>query len=238
MGSSHPSRYVECDDLGGEYVYNFRLDKFFLVRWNPNILPVIFTLHESAVDYQIYIEEVVEEINTAAYEEGLLFLLGKEGLVQLSDESTTQDMKDPNTHTIRFSILKDYSQVGTAYWESQPDTGEIFDADFEMYIDTFHHIAKQKSKLSGLQAQEYVEKRLKHYLIHEFLHAMGIGHNFRGSQYDSMMAYYPRNSPDPHQVKLSHKLSNYDRKTLLYQSSPPGTENPGDYGEFDVQRYQ
>ena len=230
----------DCDHLATLFIVNSGQEEIYVMRWYIENLPVVFHLHSSVPDtMRPVVQEVFDDLNQDFEQSGLLEKIGKDRLIQLADQPTDDSPDVLETHTIRFVSNHEQNQganvLGVTFPTPVPNTGEIVDADIEIFSENIENFAKTQSA-QILQAT--VKAITQHTVAHEIMHALGVDHNHSTREaYESLMAYHEASHPMLKSHRLNHTNGlNYDLEVLWYLYAPDEDKELPDY--FHVQRYR
>lgn len=234
-------RDMSCDHLGASYVKDLQSDNFYLVRWDPKKLPIMFHMQKGIEDeYVIMIEEVFDYLNRVAVAEGIV----DGNIVELSPEllegfevtytrtSRGYLREAPNDLDIHMIKIDPFDaplvEKGDAHKIYDRYTGELVDCEISLYINLM------RADHSGSKLIRY----FKHTVMHELLHCLGMTHNYEGKKYGSVMGAYTKYDDVSHEIKRSDitgiaKRKDYDLQVLKYIYTDKSTG----FTKFDLLRY-
>ncbi len=191
---------VHGDHLGGFFYKEKSSGKFILKHWAEESLPIVFHMTEPMMIYKKWIHEVVDNINVTAQRNGLI--RADERLILLSDELVNPNVESCTKHLIfqagydGFALMRAYI---TSIDDNEERLGEIVDADIVIY-----EVAERRYRGKNFK------RGFQHDLTHEFLHTLGLDHNFA---LGSVMSYDDTNLDT---TELKDDISAYEIDALRY----------------------
>lgn len=159
---------IHGDHLGGFFYKEKNSGNFILKHWAEESLPIVFHMTEPMGVYKNWIREVVDNINVTAQRNGLIradqrLIVLSHDIVDPKEESCTKHLIFQAGHD-GFALMRAYI---TTIDDNEERLGEIVDADIVIYEE-----AEKRYRGKNLK------RGFQHDLTHEFLHTLGLDHNF------------------------------------------------------------
>jgi predicted Zn-dependent protease len=192
---------IHGDHLGVRFYREKGGTRDFIIRhWANENLPIVFHLTKPAVKYKKWIKEVFDNLNNVLRKHGVITY--DSSVIELSDQVLEIQDENCDNHLI-FLAQYDGNSLMATYVKTINNVdvrlGEIVDTDIMIY----EQFGKRKYK-------KYFKRGFQRDLTHEFLHALGLDHNFA---LDSVMSYSNKKIAT---TNLADDITQYEIDTLDY----------------------